>query len=46
MLSEASFIANYWITILWLAAAGLYTTFAILADIRRAKAPVEKIDPT
>lgn len=37
MLSESAFIINHWITILWLVAAGLYTSFAIIADIRRAK---------
>ncbi|MDX9861721.1 MAG: hypothetical protein RBS99_12470 [Rhodospirillales bacterium] len=37
MLSEGSFIVNHWITILWLVAAGLYTSYAVIADICRAK---------
>lgn len=46
MLSETSFIVNHWITILWLVAAGLYTSFAIVVDIYRAKAHVEEVDHT
>jgi|GEM_PF-4856665 divalent metal cation (Fe/Co/Zn/Cd) transporter len=44
MLSESSFIVNHWITILWLVAAGLYTSFAIIADLYHAKAPTEGTD--
>jgi hypothetical protein len=42
MLSESSFIVNHWITILWLVAAGLYSLFAVLQDIRNAKSAAEK----
>lgn len=44
MLSESAFIVNHWITILWLVAAGLYTSYAIIADLRPAKAPAENAD--
>lgn len=41
MLSESAFIVNHWITILWLVGAGLYTSYAIIADLCRAKVPAE-----
>lgn len=41
MLSESAFIVNHWITILWLVGAGLYTSYAIIADLCHAKAPAE-----
>jgi len=44
MLSESAFVANHWITILWLVAAGLYTSYAIIADLCHAKAPAEGTD--
>ncbi len=44
MLSESAFIVNHWITILWLVAAGLYTSYAIIADLYHAKAPAEDTD--
>lgn len=37
MLSESSFVINHWITILWIVAAGLYTSFAVVADMLRPK---------
>ena len=37
MLSEPSFFINHWITILWLVAAGLYTLFAVVQDLVKAK---------
>lgn len=44
MLSQSAFIVNHWITILWLVAAGLYTSYAIIADLCRAKAPAGDAD--
>lgn len=44
MLSEASFVVNHWITILWIIVAGLYTTFAILVDIYHAKTAKTSIE--
>ncbi|MBE0529899.1 MAG: hypothetical protein IH626_03670 [Rhodospirillales bacterium] len=44
MLSESAFIVNHWITIVWLVAAGLYTAYAIIADLYRAKVPAEDAD--
>lgn len=44
MLSQSAFIINHWITILWLVAAGLYTSGAILADMLRRKPTPEAPD--
>lgn len=44
MLSESAFIVNHWITILWLVAAGLYTAYAVIADLRPAKSPTKEAD--
>ncbi len=44
MLSESAFIVNHWITILWLVAAGLYTAYAVIADLRPAKSPAGDTD--